>query len=250
MSSRPSEEVQTSTIMPLWRNPAYLLLWSGQAISEIGNQASQTAFPLLILGLTHSPIQAGIASALRSLAYLVVGLPAGALIDRWDRKRTMILCDAGRALALVQHRMHARTAVHYPPLPVAQLFFSVHLMPFAWKRRLPVGAQFFAPAIPGTIRDPHLFSERDSAFPARFQAPYRLLLPFQGKRSCCLSHDLPLWSVAYHPTLQPPCLPCGTCRLACCVRCALWLVFRCLCPLRGSERNVAALLVHRNADRR
>src|SRR5215471_5613236 len=44
--------------------------------------------------------QAGFVGVLRSLAYLLLGLPAGAFIDRWDRKRTMILCDAGRALAL------------------------------------------------------------------------------------------------------------------------------------------------------
>jgi MFS family permease len=66
----------------------------------VGGEASNLAFPLLILALTHSPAQAGFASALRALAYLLLGLPAGALIDRWDRKRVMILCDLGRALAL------------------------------------------------------------------------------------------------------------------------------------------------------
>lgn len=84
----------------LWRNRNYLLLWSGQAVSSVGGQASQLALPLLILSLTHSPAQAGFAGALRALSYLLLGLPAGALIDRWDRKRTMIVCDAGRALAL------------------------------------------------------------------------------------------------------------------------------------------------------
>ena len=50
--------------------------------------------------ITHSPAQAGLAGALRALSYLLLGLPAGALIDRWDRRRTMMLCDMGRALAL------------------------------------------------------------------------------------------------------------------------------------------------------
>jgi MFS family permease len=86
--------------VPLWRNRDYLLLWGGQAVSSVGGEASNLAFPLLILALTHSPAQAGFASALRALAYLLLGLPAGALIDRWDRKRVMILCDLGRALAL------------------------------------------------------------------------------------------------------------------------------------------------------
>jgi predicted MFS family arabinose efflux permease len=94
------EKQAVSRPKPLWRNRDYLLLWSGQAISSVGNSASQLALPLLILGLTGSPAQAGFAGALRSLAYLLLGLPAGALIDRWDRKRTMMLCDAGRALAL------------------------------------------------------------------------------------------------------------------------------------------------------
>jgi len=84
----------------LWRNRDYMLLWGGQLVSSIGGQISQLAFPLLILTLTHSPAQAGLVGALRALPYLIFSLPAGALIDRWDRKRVMILCDIGRALAL------------------------------------------------------------------------------------------------------------------------------------------------------
>ncbi len=96
----PESQAAASRPTPLWRNRAYLLLWSGQAISSVGGHASELALPLLVLAITHSPAQAGFAGALRSLAYLLLGLPAGALIDRWDRKRTMILCDIGRALAL------------------------------------------------------------------------------------------------------------------------------------------------------
>ncbi len=77
-----------------------MLLWSGQVVSNIGTQISQLAFPLLILALTGSAAQAGFAGALRALPYLFFSLPAGALIDRWDRKRTMIICDAGRAISL------------------------------------------------------------------------------------------------------------------------------------------------------
>ncbi len=84
----------------LWRNLDYMLLWSGQTVSSTGTQVSQLAFPLLILAVTHSPAQAGFIGALRALPYLLFSLPAGALIDRWDRKRTMILCDMGRAISL------------------------------------------------------------------------------------------------------------------------------------------------------
>ncbi|TMC35971.1 MAG: MFS transporter [Chloroflexi bacterium] len=93
-------QTQPNKPKTLWRNRDYMLLWSGQVISSIGTQASQLAFPLLVLALTRSPAQAGFAGALRALPYLIFSLPAGALIDRWDRKRVMIFCDTGRALSM------------------------------------------------------------------------------------------------------------------------------------------------------
>lgn len=84
----------------LWRNRDYLLLWSGQLISNTGSGISLLAYPLLVLVVTGSPAQAGLVSALRALTYALTILPAGALLDRWDRKRTMIFCDVGRALVL------------------------------------------------------------------------------------------------------------------------------------------------------
>ena len=84
----------------LWRNRDYMLLWSGQTVSSIGTGVSGIAFPLLILTITHDAALAGYATALRALPYLIFSLPAGALIDRWNRKRVMILCDAVRALLL------------------------------------------------------------------------------------------------------------------------------------------------------
>lgn len=87
-------------VRPLLFNGNYMLLWSGQAISSIGTQASGLAFPLLVFALTGSAAQAGFMGAVRAAPYLLFSLPAGALIDRWNRKVVMILCDAGRVLAL------------------------------------------------------------------------------------------------------------------------------------------------------
>ena len=85
----------------LWRNRDYMLLWSGQAVSLTGTVISQTAFPLLVWDLTHSAAQVGLVGGLGTIPYVFLSLLAGALVDRWDRKRVMILCDAGRALNLV-----------------------------------------------------------------------------------------------------------------------------------------------------
>lgn len=83
---------------PLRRNHNYLLLQSGQIVSFIGNQQQFLALPLLVLALTGSTVQAGLAIGLNAVATIVVSPIAGVLVDRWNRKTTMLLCDAGRML--------------------------------------------------------------------------------------------------------------------------------------------------------
>lgn len=94
----PTQAARKTT--SIWRNRDYLLLWSGQSISDIGSSISTLAFPLLVLYLTHSPAQAGFVGAANALPRVVVTLLAGMLVDRWDRKRLMLACDIGRALSL------------------------------------------------------------------------------------------------------------------------------------------------------
>lgn len=77
-----------------------MLLWSGQIVSAVGSETSLIALPLLVLLLTKSPAQAGFVGAIRLVPYVLFSLPAGALIDRWNRKALMIFCDTGRAIAL------------------------------------------------------------------------------------------------------------------------------------------------------
>jgi len=84
----------------LWRNRDFQLLWTGQAASALGSRASTVAYPLLVLTLTGSPADAGIVGFAATIPYLVLQLPAGVLVDRVDRRRMMIACDAGRMLVL------------------------------------------------------------------------------------------------------------------------------------------------------
>lgn len=86
-----------SHLRDLWRNRDYMLLWSGQLVSTLGSTMSYVVFPLFVLYLTGSPQDAGIVGALYTIPYLVLSLPVGALVDRWDRKRVMIICDVIRA---------------------------------------------------------------------------------------------------------------------------------------------------------
>jgi MFS family permease len=77
-----------------------MLLWSGQAVSELGTRTAWIAYPLLVLALTGSPAKAGIVGFANRFPFVLFSLPAGALVDRWDRKRIMLVCDAGRAVGV------------------------------------------------------------------------------------------------------------------------------------------------------
>jgi predicted MFS family arabinose efflux permease len=96
-----------------------MLLWSGQVVSTLGSTALSVVYPLLILAITDSVAAAGIASALRSVPYLIFSLPVGALIDRWNRKRVMIVCDFGRALAVLSIPI----ALWLDALTIGQIYF-------------------------------------------------------------------------------------------------------------------------------
>jgi predicted MFS family arabinose efflux permease len=95
-----------------------MLLWSGQVVSTLGSTATSIVYPLLVLALTNSPAAAGVAGALRAAPYLLFSLPVGALIDRWDRKRVMILCDLGRAVAVLS----VPIALAFDALTIGQLY--------------------------------------------------------------------------------------------------------------------------------
>ncbi|OON72929.1 MFS transporter [Streptomyces tsukubensis] len=85
---------------PLWRNRDYNLLWTGRAFTEAGFNASLLAFPLLVLAVTGSPAQAGLVAGVNSAAQLIAGVPAGTLLDRWNRKTVMLCCEVARAVSL------------------------------------------------------------------------------------------------------------------------------------------------------
>lgn len=55
---------------------------------------------MLVLGITGSPGETGAVLAAQQLPYLVFGLPAGVLVDRWNRRTTMIVADAIRFVVL------------------------------------------------------------------------------------------------------------------------------------------------------
>jgi MFS family permease len=85
----------------LFRHRDFALLWSGQAVSELGSSVSIVALPLVAVVVLHaSAFEVSLLTAAASIAWLIVGLPAGVWVDRWPRRRLLIGTDVGRALVL------------------------------------------------------------------------------------------------------------------------------------------------------
>src|ERR1051326_3716478 len=89
-----------SALVPLRRNRDFVLLQTGQALSTVGSEAGAIAYPLLVLSLTHSPAKAGLVGFVRLAPWPLFALPAGVAVDRWNRKRLMILSDVVRVFGV------------------------------------------------------------------------------------------------------------------------------------------------------
>jgi MFS family permease len=91
--------MSASPELPLRRNRNFLLLISGQVVSSVGDQVQNFALLLLLVATAGHTGQVGLVLGLNTASFLVFGLFAGAVVDRLDRRRTMICCEIGRALA-------------------------------------------------------------------------------------------------------------------------------------------------------
>src|SRR2546427_11130483 len=81
----------------LWHHPNFLRLWIGQSVSQFGNQFTGLALQFLALKtLLASPGQMGLLGAMGTFAFLLIGLLAGAGVDRHRRRPILTVADLGR----------------------------------------------------------------------------------------------------------------------------------------------------------
>jgi len=92
-----SNNIQQQSLL---KNRNFMLLWSGQLVSWVGTEVTGIALPLVVLSLTGSYAQAGTIAAMRGLVYVVLAIPAGVAIDRWDRRTVMIIGNIGSGVAM------------------------------------------------------------------------------------------------------------------------------------------------------
>jgi len=86
---------------PLWRNNAFVRVWTAASISIFGSLITRIALPLVaILTLDAGPFEVAVLRSMDLAAALVVGLVAGAWVDRLLRRPVLIWADLGRAALL------------------------------------------------------------------------------------------------------------------------------------------------------
>ncbi|MFD6152990.1 MFS transporter [Streptomyces sp. NPDC060243] len=83
---------------PLRGNRDFTRLWGGAGLSLLAGRATTVAYPIVVLWATGSPSDAGLVGTALLLPQLLVQLPGGVLVDRYDRKRIMVLAGLGQAL--------------------------------------------------------------------------------------------------------------------------------------------------------
>ncbi|MEU9836888.1 MFS transporter [Streptosporangium sp. NPDC048047] len=97
-------------------------LWTAQTVSSLGDGVTHAALPLLTLTLTRDPMALAVVTAAGTLPWLLFGVLGGALVDRWDRRRTMWVTDTARAALLAVPAAAAALDVLSIPLLVAVAF--------------------------------------------------------------------------------------------------------------------------------
>ncbi|SMD14451.1 MFS transporter [Lentzea albidocapillata] len=88
--------------MTLWGHHDFRRLWIGDTISQFGASVGITVIPLLAAGvLNATPFEMGMLAAASTVAFLLIGLPAGVWVDRMRRKPLMIAMDVVRAALML-----------------------------------------------------------------------------------------------------------------------------------------------------
>ncbi|OLB63972.1 MAG: hypothetical protein AUI10_13075 [Actinobacteria bacterium 13_2_20CM_2_72_6] len=140
--------------LPKPRLPAFLgrefsLFWAGQTVSTVGDRITIFVVPTVMIFVLHaSALEVGIVAMAQYLGIPLLGPIAGVLVDRWDKRWTMLTCDLIRLVAVTAMPLAYWWGVLSTPL----LFVCVGLVS---------GATIFfnvgyLVAVPATVAEPQL----------------------------------------------------------------------------------------------
>jgi MFS family permease len=142
---------------PLARNRNFRLLWFGEGVSVLGNATTSILLPLLaVVGFDAGPGWMGALTAAAWVPWLVIGLPAGAWVDRLPPRRVMVVSDLAAAVTLASVPLAWALDVLTLPQLAAVAFCNG------------VCTVFFRAAYPGLVRQLAPREQQESAFARLF----------------------------------------------------------------------------------
>ncbi|GAA2102093.1 MFS transporter [Streptomyces albiaxialis] len=128
-----------------WRVRDFRTLFTASALSQLATNVGYVAVPLVaVSSLDASAGQVGLLATLSTLAFLVIGLPAGAWVDRMRHRRVLIAADAARAALFAS----VPVAWALDALTLGQLY-AVVLLNGCATVFFDVGSQSFLPTLAG-----------------------------------------------------------------------------------------------------
>lgn len=98
---RPPETPTAPRQESLFANQAFRRVFAAATASMVGTEITFVALPLVAISVLHAgPGEVGLLGVLETIAFLLIGLPAGAWLDRTRRRGVMVVADLARALLL------------------------------------------------------------------------------------------------------------------------------------------------------
>src|SRR6185436_20043902 len=88
------------SMFSVFRNHSFTLMWIGQLISAMGSALTALAASILVYRLTGSALSVGLMLVATSGPTVLIGLVAGVFVDRYDRKRIILISDLLRAILI------------------------------------------------------------------------------------------------------------------------------------------------------
>ena len=92
----------------------FIILWSTQSLSQLGSAMTGFALTLWVYEKTGSALQTALLSICSYAPYVLMTIFAGALSDRWDKKKVMLVCDTFAACCTVLVLVLLKTGLLMP----------------------------------------------------------------------------------------------------------------------------------------
>src|SRR5512139_1561624 len=94
-------EAESTSSLAVFRNRNFRLLWGSQLVSEFGTSITAVSAGVYIYSITGSVLNLSLMMIVSLAPSLLVGLLAGVFVDRYDRKRIMLVTAALRGVLVL-----------------------------------------------------------------------------------------------------------------------------------------------------